>query len=181
MNWHRLKAQAFYFPTLGWNVLLGRILKIRNWWDRIDDNVYLGALPFEADVHRLAALGIRAVVNTCEEIPGPVGEYRRQGIAQMRIPTVDYTNPKLSDIERAVEFVGEQTAMGHGVYIHCKAGRTRSGIVAMCWLITTRQITAAAAQTILNAARPHVNRRLATRSVVQQFEARYLNSLDDAV
>ncbi len=181
MNWYRLKAQLFYFPTFGWNVLLGRVLKIRNWWDRIDDHVYLGAIPFKTDVPPMATLGIGAIVNTCEETAGPVRQYQRQGIVQLRIPTVDYTNPKLSDVERAVEFIDKQIALGHAVYIHCKAGRTRSGMVAMCWLIKTRQISATTAQIVLNAVRPHVNRHLATRPVVQQFEAKYLKVHDDVV
>jgi atypical dual specificity phosphatase len=175
MVWKRLKAHVFYFPTLAWSILLGRVLKVRNWWDAIDENVLLGAVPFENDVQPLAAMGIRGVVNTCEETAGPVGQYRRHGIRQLRIPTIDYTDPSMSDLERAVEFIREHTAAGQKVYVHCKAGRTRSGIVAICWLIEHRQVTAAAAQEILNTARPHVNRHLSSRPVVQHFAAQHLN------
>ena len=174
MNWKRFKAHAAYFPTLWWNVLLGRILKVHNWFDQIDENVFLGAIPFASDVPRMADLGVRAVVNTCEETVGPVKQYQRHGIIQLRIPTVDFTQPKMSDVEHAVQFMNEQIAAGGKVYVHCKAGRARSGVVAICWLIQNRQISAAEAQVILNDARPHVNQHLTTRPVVQQFEAKYV-------
>ena len=39
--------------------------------------------------------GVRAVVNTCEEYVGPVAQYQHHGIEQLRIPTTDFTHPKL--------------------------------------------------------------------------------------
>ena len=38
-------ARATFLPTLAYNVVMERI-SVRNWWDRIDKNMVLGALPF---------------------------------------------------------------------------------------------------------------------------------------
>lgn len=76
----RPMARLLFWPTLLWNMLLGRVLRVRHWWDRVDDHVILGALPLSRDVPRLAAEGVRAVVNTCEEYAGPVDAYARAGI-----------------------------------------------------------------------------------------------------
>ena len=54
----RLIALALYVPTLLWNILLGRVLKVRRWWDRIDDHVIMGALPFARDVPQMKAEGV---------------------------------------------------------------------------------------------------------------------------
>lgn len=156
-----------------WNVLLGRVLKTRDWWNRIDEHVLLGALPFPFDVDRLSSEGVVAVVNTCEEYAGPIAKYKNLGIKQLRIPTIDFTPPVLEDIETAVEFINQQIADGGSVYVHCKAGRARSAVVVICWLIQTRQISAVCAQQWVKRNRPHIN-NLANRPVVLEFERQHL-------
>ncbi len=166
---NRFYAWILFLPTLGWNALLGRVLGRRNWWDPIDPYVLVGAYPFVGDVQRLYDLGVRAIVNTCEEYAGPVVHYNRLGIDQLHIPTTDFTHPNLRDIEQAVEFVEDHVNKKRMVYIHCKAGRARSATVAICWLMKYRGMSAAAAQAFLLLARPHINPNLAQRPVVQQF------------
>lgn len=165
----RLYARMVFYPTLAWNVLLGRILKIRHWWDQVDPNVIVGAFPFARDVPAMHEAGVRAVVNTCEEYAGPQTEYEKFGIEQFYMPTTDFTHPKLEDVERAVEFVQNHVDKDEKVYIHCKAGRARSATVALCWLMKYRGMTADEAQAKLLEARPHTNPKVAERPVVQEF------------
>ncbi len=174
--WNRIKASIVFYPTLLWNMLLGRWLKVRNWWDPVDDDVILGAMPFKSDVKRLAELGIRGVVNTCVEYAGPVEKYQEFQIKQLRIPTIDFTHPSLDDVEAAVQFMDEQISAGNKVYVHCKAGRARSATVVICWLIKNRQITAEQGQAYLLKHRSHVNSRLTERPVVNQFQEKYLKT-----
>lgn len=161
-------------------MLLGRWLKTRNWWDEVDPRVVLGAFPFSVDASRLAKIGIKGVVNTCEEYAGPVGEYQKYGIEQFRMPTIDFTHPKIDDVIAAVDFMDATIAKGassdepHRVYVHCKAGRARSATVVICWLMKTRQISKEDAQQVINRARPHVNQRLCSRPVVIEFERRFV-------
>jgi atypical dual specificity phosphatase len=171
----RLKARLFFLPTLGWNLLLGRVLATRHWWDEIDPTVWLGALPFRSDVKKLAQVGVTAVVNTCEEYAGPVAEYEKFGIRQLRIPTVDFTHPTLADVEKAVEFIENQRRNGGKVYVHCKAGRGRSATVVACWLIAAKGLNRQQAQRLLSERRPHVNPRIGDRPVVKEFESRWLS------
>jgi atypical dual specificity phosphatase len=165
----RLYARTVFYPTLVWNFSLARIFRVRHWWDRIDPNVIVGAYPFARDVAAMHAAGVRAVVNTCEEYAGPVAEYERHGIEQLRIPTTDFTHPRLEDVARAVEFVQQHAEAGETVYIHCKAGRARSATVALCWLMKYRDLSMDEAQAKLLESRPHVNSRLTERPVVQEF------------
>jgi len=166
----RFFAAMVFHPTLAWSYLLGRILKVRHWWNYVDPHVIVGAYPFKRDAEQLYKVGVRAVVNTCEEYSGPIAEYERLGIEQFRMPTTDFTHPRLSDVIRAVEFVQSHVEQGHTVYIHCKAGRARSATVAICWLIKYRGLSAAEAQGSLLLSRPHINRRLTERQVVKDFE-----------
>jgi len=180
MSLARLYAKAVFYPTLAWNCLLGRVLKVRNWWDPIDSHVIVGARPFARDVAAMAAAGVRAVVNTCEEYAGPIEQYEQYGIEQLWIPTTDFTHPTLADVEQAVEFVESHVKRDQTVYIHCKAGRARSATVALCWLMKYRGMSAAEAQAQLLKARPHINPHLTQRPVVQAF-AKKLADHDAAV
>lgn len=166
-----LYARSVLYPTLAWNVLLGRVLRVRPWWSTIDEYVVLGARPLRRDVPRLAAEGIRAVVNTCEEFSGPLDLYRKFGIEQLHLPTIDFVHPTLADVQRAMAFIEAHVAAGRRVYVHCKAGRGRSATIALCWLMKSRCLSAEAAQQWLVQKRPHVNRHLAHRPVVAQFAA----------
>ncbi len=172
----RLYANTVFLPTLAWNYLLGRVFKIRRWWDFIDDHVMVGARPFGRDVTPLFDLGVRAVVNTCEEYDGPLRHYETAGIEQLHIPTTDFTHPKLDDVVAAVDFVQKHVEAGDVVYIHCKAGRARSATVAMCWLMAHRGLTAEQAQALLLTKRPHVNAFLADRPVVKLFADQLANA-----
>lgn len=165
----RWVAHLLFVPTLCWNLLLGRVLHLRRWWDRIDEGVYLGALPLARDVPRWQTLGVGAVVNMCEEYAGPERAYAQAGIEQLRLPTIDFTPPSLESVQRGVAFIKAQLARGRGVYVHCKAGRARSGTVVLCWLIAARGMSPAEAQARILACRPHANPHLAERPVVREF------------
>jgi atypical dual specificity phosphatase len=136
----------------------------------------MGALPFSCDVPTFQRIGIGAVVNTCEEHAGPVATYDRAGIVQLRIATVDFTHPTLASVQSAVAFMQQQIGLGRRVYVHCKAGRARSGTVVLCWLIAARGMTPAEAQQRILQRRPHANPHLAQRAVVKQFWRQFQSS-----
>ncbi|MEM9410931.1 MAG: dual specificity protein phosphatase family protein [Planctomycetota bacterium] len=174
--WDRLYAQIVFFPTLWWNMLLGRVIGIRQWWNLVDENVILGAYPFPNDVRQLDQLGVGAVVNTCEEYEGPIKEYDYFKIDQCRIPTTDFTHPSLEDVETAVAFMEAKIAEGSKVYVHCKAGRARSATIVACYFIKAKNLTAITAQQIMQKHRPHINPKIYERPVVRAFENKYLRN-----
>ena len=169
----QLLIRALFVPTLVYNLLMERLFTERRWWDAIDEHVLLGALPLPWLVDDMAQAGVRAVVNTCIEYGGPVTGYERHRIEQLRTPTLDFTSPCLEDIERAVTFVETHRRQERTVYIHCKAGRGRSATVALCWLVAHRGLTPEQAQAHLETVRPHVDKQLWRRQVVQQFAERH--------
>lgn len=169
MDLRQLRARTLLYPTLAWNYLLGRTLKLRNWYDEVAPGVFLGARPFSRDVAPLRKLGVTGVVNTCEEYAGPIIEYQKHGIDQLRVPTIDFTEMRLDDIEKGVEFVQRHLDQGGGVYIHCKAGRARSATIAVCWLVAAQGITPEEAQAKVLLARPHANAQIYKRKNVQEF------------
>ncbi len=158
-----------FIPTFAWTILLGRILRVRNWWDRVDEHVVLGALPLPSDVPALKSEGVTGVVNTCAEYGGPVRSYQEAAIEQLHLPTIDFTPPKLDDIEQAIEFIKHHSETGGSVYVHCKAGRGRGATIVLCWLIEAIGATPDEAQAVVLSRRPQVARWLARRDVVQAY------------
>jgi len=162
-------ARLLFFPTLWWNLFLNRVAGgKRRWWDWVDDDVLLGALPFPHHVAELKALGIGAVINTCCEYAGPVEYYKAAGIEVLALPTVDFTPPSIEHVRAGVKFMQEQIGRGRKVYVHCKAGRGRSATVVMCYLLR-KGMSAEEAQKLMSEKRPHVMSNLWQREVVQQF------------
>ena len=164
-------ARSVFPITLLWNLFNTRVLRRWHWWDRVDDTVIIGALPFASHVESLKSEDVVAVVNTCEEYPGPVDAYRAAGIEQLRVPTIDFTPPTLESVESAVRFIEGQAPRG-SVYVHCKAGRARSATVVVCWLIASRGMTPEEAQKYLQARRGHVNPHVFQRNVVREYYAK---------
>ena len=165
----QILARLFYYPSLAWNVAICRVFHVWNWWDQVDPLLFVGAVPLKNDVARLQKIGIRAVVNTCEEYAGPIIEYERCGIEQLRIPTVDFTSPTLDDVRTSVRFIEAHHLRDHAVYVHCKAGRGRSATVALCWLIHAHGIDPSEAIDRLISRRKQVSRTIAERPVVREF------------
>ena len=121
------------------------------------------------NAQKLAELGVTGVVNTCDEYQGPKSTYAVHHIEQLHIPTIDFTHPKIDDVEAAVSFITQQVEKGGKAYVHCKAGRARSATVAICWLIDFKKMDPEKAQQLLLDVRHQVNPRLLRRPVVQEF------------
>ena len=170
----RWRARSLYWPTLAYNYLLGRIFKVRRWWDLIDKQVILGARPFRRDAQRLRDLGVTGVVNMCEEYFGPMREYERLGIEQLHLPTIDFTHPLEEHVEAGAAFIDRHVGKGGVVYVHCKAGRARSATIVLWWLVRYRNMTPAAAQQHLIKYREHINPRVYLRPVIQTLYADWL-------
>jgi len=136
----------------------------------VDETLILGAQPSWWDVEALSKKNVRAVINMCDEYNGPVQTYREFGIVQLKLPTIDHTEPELRDIEEAIRFIEEQRSQGGKVYVHCRAGRGRSGAIAFCWVAKQNlSFTALQVQERLLLARPMVRKQLFLQPNVNLF------------
>jgi atypical dual specificity phosphatase len=165
---NRFFARLFFYPTLYWNILINRVLKLRAWWNWIDETVLLGALPVASDAPAFQKMGITGVINMCEEYPGPLAAYTQHGIEQLHLPTIDFVPPSDADVRRGVDFIEAHRARGGKVYVHCKAGRGRSATVVLCYLIARGHSLEGGAQ-LMREKRPQILSKLAEREVIKRF------------
>jgi protein-tyrosine phosphatase len=104
---------------------------------RISDSLLGGAMPYrESHVDALAAEGVTAVVNLCEDREYWHGEhdliragYARAGIVEHRLAVPDGSTLPHRVLDRAVA-----VADGATLYVHCRGGRERSATVCIAIL-----------------------------------------------
>ncbi|GMH00637.1 hypothetical protein Nepgr_002476 [Nepenthes gracilis] len=152
-------ARMLFYPTLIYNVVRNKIQSEFRWWDRVDQFLLLGAVPFPADVPRLKKLGVGGVVTLNEpyETLVPTTLYHAHKINHLVIPTRDYLfAPSFGDIRKAVDFIHENESCGKTTYVHCKAGRGRSTTVVLCYLVEHKHMTPDAAYEYVRSIRPRV-------------------------
>ncbi|RLN22814.1 putative dual specificity protein phosphatase DSP8 [Panicum miliaceum] len=152
-------ARVLFYPTLLYNVLRNRFEADFRWWDRVDQIILLGAVPFPSDVPRLKQLGVQGVVTLSEpyETLVPTSLYQAHEIEHLVIPTRDYLfAPSLEDISQAIDVIQWNALHGGTTYVHCKAGRGRSTTIVLCYLIKYRSMTPEAALDHVRSIRPRV-------------------------
>ena len=136
---HPIGARLAYYPSLLYGLL--RASPNRQWYNRIDDRIILGALPSHKTAHELIQNENIATVISLNEsyemrfLCPSKEKWRSFGIKQLHIPTVDCNNaPSLKNIKESMEIINE-IDMSKSIYVHCKAGRSCSATVAVCYLI----------------------------------------------
>nr|GMD59388.1 putative dual specificity protein phosphatase DSP8 [Ipomoea batatas] len=168
-------ARALFYPTLLYNVLRNKVQAEFRWWDRVDEFILLGAVPFPADVPHLKALGVIGVVTLNEpyETLVPTSLYRDHGINHLVIPTRDYLfAPSFLDISQAVDFIQGNASSGKTTFVHCKAGRGRSTTIVLCYLVKHKQMTPEAAFDYVRSIRPRVSLASSQWQAVQEYYSR---------
>ena len=124
---------------------------------RITQHLVLGVAPvFPSFVAALHAQGVRGVVNLCAEWNGNEALYASRGMRQLYLPTIDFEPPTARDVVAALDFIAAAEKRGEGVYVHCKAGRGRSAIVALAHCVATQGMTPHEADAFVRARRPNI-------------------------
>ena len=68
-----------------------------------------------------------------------IQEWAKLGVDHLHLPTVDFTEaPSMDSMEQGVEFILQKARSQESVYVHCKAGRTRSVTLVGCYLMKVR-------------------------------------------
>eukprot|EP01036_Dinobryon_divergens_P026304 gene26304-34931_t len=112
-------------------------------YSEINETLSMGSLPIsQSDVRCLREKGVRVVVNLCRESTGPVEEYAKENITQIRLRTPDLCEPSYADVVRGISYArgclqSQGSSSGGRVFVHCKAGRGRSALFALCFLLAS--------------------------------------------
>ncbi|KAK5648531.1 hypothetical protein RI129_003423 [Pyrocoelia pectoralis] len=163
-------ARLSFYPTLLYNVFMEKCSS-RRWYDRIDDNVILGALPFPTFNNKLLEEeNVKAVISMNEDYELLFANDRKKwqelGVEFLQLATVDiFQTPCQKKLKEGTQFIFKYipngTQFDNGglqptVYVHCKAGRTRSATLVGCYLMMRYRMTPEEAVNHMKSKRPHI-------------------------
>jgi len=177
-------ARLLFYPTLAYNVVMEKVSS-RRWFDRVDRTVILGALPFRSMTKQLVEKeNVRGVITMNEKYEtkyfcNSAEEWRAVGVEQLRLSTIDLTGvPSLENLHRGVEFALQHREQGTSVYVHCKAGRSRSATLAAAYLIRLHSWTPEEACQKLASVRPHILVRSAQLEMLRKYHQQVCGQSD---
>jgi protein-tyrosine phosphatase/membrane-associated phospholipid phosphatase len=106
-------------------------------WTEITPRIWLGALLAEEEARAAVQSGVTAVIDLTVEF-SEAEAFR--GVRYLALPVLDLTAPSQEQLAEAVAFIERESQQGI-VYVHCKAGYSRSAAVIAAWLLATRRAT----------------------------------------
>jgi 1-acyl-sn-glycerol-3-phosphate acyltransferase/membrane-associated phospholipid phosphatase/predicted protein tyrosine phosphatase len=134
----------------------------------ITPGVLIGGRLSEREASATVDRGVTAVLDLTAEFT-EARAFRR--VVYRNIPILDLTAPTVMQLTEAVAFIADQSTRGV-VYVHCKAGYSRSAAAVGAYLLASgRARSADEAVAILRRARPSMVVRPEASRVLARFEA----------
>jgi uncharacterized protein (TIGR01244 family) len=103
---------------------------------RVNDQLYRGAQPKAEGIRKLAALGIKTIVNLRREDDHTLPEAaaaRALGLRYFHVPMRDMSRPTDEQVSRALAIINSPE--NQPVFVHCRRGADRTGVVIACYRI----------------------------------------------
>lgn len=138
-------------------------------FDEIAPGVLIGRRLHDSEAVNAIRCGVTAVLDVSAELD-EAAAFRR--IRYKNLQVLDLTAPALEQLHEGVRFIRAQARRGV-VYVHCKAGYSRTAAMAGAYLLSGgRARTTDEAIAILRKARPSIVVRPEAELALRQFEAR---------
>jgi membrane-associated phospholipid phosphatase len=157
--------------VLLWPVILGQRISLVYYarrseaWNALTPNIWIGRRLNQREAEGAIARGVNAVLDlTCEFSESPA--FRAVRYRQLAI--LDLTAPTAAQVAEAMDFFQEQS---EGIaYVHCKAGYSRTAVIAGAYLLVTgRAASAEEAVGQLRAIRPGIIIRPEALGAIRMF------------
>lgn len=110
-------------------------------WNKLHPRVWMGSLPDDAMAVELIEAGITDVLDLTSEFDAP--EPFRMLPGYRNFPITDLTAPSLEQMQKLADYLDRVTKDGI-VYVHCKAGYSRTAAAVGAWLLQGGGTTEAA-------------------------------------
>jgi uncharacterized protein (TIGR01244 family) len=115
---------------------------------QVNENLYRGAQPQSGGLKKLSELGIKTIINlrgASEETQKQQAEAEASGMRYFSIPLSSIGRPKDHEVERALAIIDARE--NWPVFVHCKRGADRTGVIIAAYRISHEQWTAEQATT----------------------------------
>lgn len=126
-------------------------LGLFDWYNVVDDNLILGAIPIQ-EIHadELQRMNLSLVVSVVEPFEleavtlggRPISSefWKKIGVDHRILPSPDFAPPHIDVLANGAKLLDEYLREGKRVYVHCKSGRGRSASVVMAYFCRYRYV-----------------------------------------
>jgi len=157
-----------------WPMMAGQVASHR-WYarrarpyDQLTDRLWIGRWLNDREAIAARDAGVGAVIDLTCEFTEPA---LFRSLNYLHLPTLDLNAPTQAQLAEAVAFI-QKHEMDTIVYVHCKAGYSRTAAIAAAYLLETgRASTVDDAIQQLRAVRPTMVVRSEVRRVLDRFSA----------
>ncbi|NGX62864.1 MAG: hypothetical protein KR126chlam6_00266 [Candidatus Anoxychlamydiales bacterium] len=123
------------------------------WFNQINKNIFLGAVPLKNLDHFTIFKdnNIKAVLSIIEEIdtkketifvsPINLSFWKQNSIDHLHISCKDLYPPSLKDLDLAADYIHKKIQENKKIYVHCTAGRSRSAMAIICYLMKYKNMS----------------------------------------
>jgi protein tyrosine/serine phosphatase len=104
---------------------------------KVNERLYRGAQPQKGGLKRLAAMGIRTIVNLRGEDQNTLAEQQEAkelGLNYYALPMGGLSRPTDKQVEQALAIINNPE--NGAVFVHCKHGADRTGVIIACYRMT---------------------------------------------
>lgn len=102
-------------------------VEVKN-FGNVNDHIYRGGQPEEDEYKKLAATGIKTVIDLRDDAKGKARKLtERAGMRYINLGLDDKTPPTLEESNRFLSLVNDQA--NWPVFVHCAGGRHRTGVL----------------------------------------------------
>ncbi len=109
---------------------------------KVTDTFYAGEYPFEIQpkdgipkLNNLIDFGIKTIIDLTSEPLTQYAGHLPDTCTRLHYPTMDYTSPDFSILKEIHTRIEKAEKLGEKIYIHCKGGHDRTGVVVATYFI----------------------------------------------
>lgn len=138
--------------------LIGKSMGVFDWFNEIDDGLYLGAIPLlkEHEDIIIKKININAIISIiepyellCSTVAGkPIQPqyWKERNIEQIFLHTPDFISPSFQILDKGADYINHQLNNQKKVYVHCKSGKGRSASLIAAYYVKYCRLTPEEAQ-----------------------------------
>ncbi|NGX49185.1 MAG: hypothetical protein K940chlam5_00781 [Candidatus Anoxychlamydiales bacterium] len=122
------------------------------WFSQIDKNIFLGAVPLKNLNHEklFKEKNITSILSIIEEketlkktiftTPINLSYWKKNNFSHLHIPIKDRYPLSSIDLQKAADFIHREVLNNKKIYVHCTAGRSRSAMAVIAYLVKYKKM-----------------------------------------